>query len=65
MEQDIVAVGTFVGGWRIINTLAHCVTDIEAPQGFTAETSFSPPVSAVAPPRSTGASPGGWRWRGW
>jgi inorganic phosphate transporter, PiT family len=77
-----IAVGTFVGGWRIIRTLAHRVTDIDPPQGFTAETSSATVIlaasqagfplstthvtaaSAAAPPRSTGVSPGGWRWRG-
>ena len=41
-----IALGTFAGGWRIINTLAHRVTHIAAPQGFTAETS-----SATGHPR--------------
>lgn len=34
-----IAIGTYVGGWRIIRTLGHRLTDIEAPQGFVAEAS--------------------------
>ena len=34
-----IALGTYVGGWRIIRTLGHRLTDIEAPQGFVAESS--------------------------
>ena len=33
-----VALGTFSGGWRVIRTLGTRVTDIAAPQGFSAET---------------------------
>lgn len=32
-----IALGTCIGGWRIINTLGRRVTEIEAPQGFAAE----------------------------
>jgi inorganic phosphate transporter, PiT family len=35
-----IAVGTYMGGWRIIRTLGHKLTgDIEPPQGFSAESS--------------------------
>jgi inorganic phosphate transporter, PiT family len=34
-----IAVGTSVGGWRIIRTLGRRVTEIHSPQGFAAETS--------------------------
>jgi PiT family inorganic phosphate transporter len=34
-----MAAGTYVGGWRIINTLGQKVTKLEPPQGFAAETS--------------------------
>jgi len=34
-----IASGTYVGGWRIIRTLGKGITDIQAPQGFAAETS--------------------------
>src|ERR1700761_1539495 len=32
-----IASGTFVGGWRIINTMGNRLTEIESPQGFSAE----------------------------
>jgi PiT family inorganic phosphate transporter len=32
-----IASGTFIGGWRIINTMGNRLTDIESPQGFAAE----------------------------
>ena len=34
-----IAAGTFVGGWRIIDTMGNRLTEIEAPQGFAAESS--------------------------
>ena len=34
-----IALGTFLGGWRIIRTLGKGITDLESPQGFAAETS--------------------------
>ena len=34
-----IAAGTYVGGWRIINTMGNGLTEIEAPQGFAAESS--------------------------
>ncbi|WP_338051899.1 inorganic phosphate transporter [Pseudonocardia acidicola] len=34
-----IAVGTYVGGWRIIRTLGRRITRIETTQGFAAETS--------------------------
>jgi PiT family inorganic phosphate transporter len=34
-----IALGTYIGGWRIIRTLGHRLTEIEAPQGFVAEAS--------------------------
>jgi PiT family inorganic phosphate transporter len=34
-----IAAGTYAGGWRIIRTMGKGITDIEAPQGFAAETS--------------------------
>jgi PiT family inorganic phosphate transporter len=36
-----IAAGTFSGGWRVIRTLGTRVTEIESPQGFSAETSSS------------------------
>ncbi|TCO55040.1 PiT family inorganic phosphate transporter [Actinocrispum wychmicini] len=32
-----IALGTYLGGWRIIRTLGKGITDIESPQGFAAE----------------------------
>ena len=32
-----IALGTWLGGWRIIRTLGTRITEIEAPQGFAAE----------------------------
>jgi PiT family inorganic phosphate transporter len=34
-----IALGTYLGGWRIIRTMGKGITDIESPQGFSAETS--------------------------
>jgi PiT family inorganic phosphate transporter len=34
-----IAVGTYAGGWRIMRTVGKRITDIKAPQGFSAETS--------------------------
>ncbi len=34
-----IGLGTYMGGWRIIRTMGKGITDIEAPQGFAAETS--------------------------
>jgi inorganic phosphate transporter, PiT family len=33
-----IALGTSIGGWRIIRTLGKRITEIETPQGFAAET---------------------------
>jgi PiT family inorganic phosphate transporter len=33
-----IALGTYVGGWRIIRTMGKGLTDIQSPQGFAAET---------------------------
>ncbi|AXH37123.1 anion permease [Humibacter sp. BT305] len=34
-----IALGTYLGGWRIIRTVGKRITDIQSPQGFSAETS--------------------------
>ncbi len=34
-----IALGTYLGGWRIIRTVGKRITDIKSPQGFSAETS--------------------------
>jgi PiT family inorganic phosphate transporter len=41
-----MAVGTFVGGWRIIATLGKGITDIDSPQGFAAEASAAAAILA-------------------
>ncbi|MFD5830482.1 anion permease [Lentzea sp. NPDC060358] len=33
-----IALGTWLGGWRIIQTMGRRITDVESPQGFAAET---------------------------
>ena len=32
-----ISLGTMIGGWRIINTMGNRLTDVESPQGFSAE----------------------------
>ena len=34
-----IALGTYLGGWRIIQTMGKRVSEIQTPQGFAAETS--------------------------
>ncbi|MFC7219714.1 anion permease [Streptomyces polyrhachis] len=34
-----IALGTYLGGWRIIRTMGKGLTDIQPPQGFAAQTS--------------------------
>ena len=34
-----IALGTYVGGWRIMRTVGKRIIDVKAPQGFAAETS--------------------------
>jgi PiT family inorganic phosphate transporter len=41
-----IAAGTFSGGWRVIRTLGTRVTDVQAPQGFSAETASSSTILA-------------------
>jgi PiT family inorganic phosphate transporter len=41
-----IAAGTYSGGWRVIRTLGTRVTDIEPPQGFSAESSSSATILA-------------------
>jgi PiT family inorganic phosphate transporter len=33
-----IALGTYLGGWRIIRTMGRGITDIQPPQGFAAQT---------------------------
>jgi PiT family inorganic phosphate transporter len=41
-----IALGTYVGGWRIIRTMGHRLTNIEAPHGFVAESSAASTILA-------------------
>jgi len=41
-----IALGTFIGGWRIINTMGNRLTSIESPQGFAAETASASVILA-------------------
>ncbi|GAA1834775.1 inorganic phosphate transporter [Pseudonocardia ailaonensis] len=41
-----IALGTYIGGWRIIRTLGKRVSDIESPQGFAAETASTAVILA-------------------
>ena len=41
-----IALGTYVGGWRIIRTLGRRVSDIQTTQGFTAETTAASVILA-------------------
>jgi len=41
-----IALGTYVGGWRIIRTVGHRLTRIEPQQGFAAETSAATVILA-------------------
>jgi inorganic phosphate transporter, PiT family len=43
-----IGLGTYVGGWRIIRTVGHRITDIETPQGFSAETSGAVVILAAS-----------------
>jgi hypothetical protein len=64
-----IAAGTFVGGWRIIDTMGNRLTEIEAPQGFAAESSGASVIlarrtSAIRCRRAT-PSRAPWSARGW
>jgi len=51
-----IALGTYMGGWRIIRTLGRRVSDIDTVQGFTAETTSTAVILAstyVGLPMST------------
>jgi PiT family inorganic phosphate transporter len=43
-----ISLGTYLGGWRIIRTLGHRVTQIETPQGFAAETTSAVVILAAS-----------------
>jgi PiT family inorganic phosphate transporter len=46
LAASAIAAGTFIGGWRIIRTMGHRLTEIEAPQGFVAEASSASTILA-------------------
>jgi len=41
-----IALGTASGGWRIINTMGNRITNVESPQGFTAESTSAAVILA-------------------
>jgi PiT family inorganic phosphate transporter len=41
-----IALGTAIGGWRIINTMGNRITEIESPQGFAAESASAAVILA-------------------
>ncbi|NLU67441.1 inorganic phosphate transporter [Streptomyces sp. HNM0574] len=41
-----IALGTYLGGWRIIRTMGNGLTDIQPPQGFAAQTSAAATILA-------------------
>ncbi len=43
-----IALGTAMGGWRIIQTLGRRISDIESPQGFAAETASTAVILSAA-----------------
>jgi PiT family inorganic phosphate transporter len=43
-----IALGTCLGGWKIIQTMGKKISDIESPQGFAAETSSAVAILASA-----------------
>ena len=46
LAASAIALGTMVGGWRIIRTMGHRLTEIEPPQGFVAEASGASTILA-------------------
>jgi len=46
LAASAIAAGTFIGGWRIIRTMGHRLTELEAPQGFVAEASSASTILA-------------------
>lgn len=43
-----MALGTYLGGWRIINTLGNKIVRLEPPQGFAAETTTAAILATTA-----------------
>ncbi|KPG83517.1 inorganic phosphate transporter [Frigoribacterium sp. RIT-PI-h] len=44
-----IALGTYLGGWRIMRTVGKRITDVQAPQGFAAETSSAATILISSP----------------
>jgi len=47
-SASAMALGTYLGGWRIIYTLGEKITKLEPPQGFAAETSTATALAIAA-----------------
>jgi inorganic phosphate transporter, PiT family len=43
-----IAMGTYLGGWRIIRTMGRGIVDIESPQGFAAESAATAVILSSA-----------------
>jgi PiT family inorganic phosphate transporter len=48
LSATAIAAGPYIGGWRIIRTMGHRLTEIEAPQGFVAEASGATTLLAAS-----------------
>jgi len=46
-----IALGTFIGGWRIIRTLGKGLVEIDSPQGMAAESASAATIIISQPPR--------------
>ena len=44
----VISAGTFLGGWRIVKTMAFRITELKPYQGFCAETGGGVILSAMA-----------------
>ena len=52
MSAVVLSLGTYAGGWRIMRTLGRRIIDLDAPQGFAAETAAATVLYAAT---ATGA----------
>jgi PiT family inorganic phosphate transporter len=48
IAASAIALGSYTGGWRIIRTMGHRLTEIEAPQGFVAEATSATTILAAS-----------------
>ncbi|WP_027006646.1 inorganic phosphate transporter [Conexibacter woesei] len=48
VAASAIALGSYTGGWRIINTMGRKLTEIEAPQGFVAEATSATTILAAS-----------------